>query len=62
MRADVNGSGGVNLLDLVLIAQAFNQQVPPADARLNQNGDSRISLLDISLAASNYNRFVSACP
>jgi hypothetical protein len=62
MRADINGSGSVNLLDLSALAQVFNQTVPPASARLDQNGDGKINLLDISTVAKVFNASVASCP
>jgi hypothetical protein len=62
MRADVNGSGNVNLLDLSAIAQWSNQAVPPAPSRIDQNGDAKINLLDLSAVAGNFNKTVAvAC-
>jgi hypothetical protein len=60
MRADVNGSGNVNLLDLSAIAQWSNQAVPPAPSRIDQNGDAKINLLDLSAVAGNFNKTVAA--
>ncbi|MHB8377073.1 MAG: dockerin type I domain-containing protein [Dehalococcoidia bacterium] len=62
MRADVNGDGNVNILDLPGIAQHYGQDIPPAPARIDQNADARINIFDLSLAASDYGRAVSACP
>ncbi len=53
---DVNGSGGVNSLDLMLIAQAFNAQ--PGGQRwiagYDLNGDQRINSADLRLTALHY--------
>ena len=62
MRADVNGSGKVTLADLILVAQQYNQNVPPSPARLDQNASAKITLGDLILQAQVYNQSVSACP
>ncbi|MHB8516079.1 MAG: NHL domain-containing protein [Dehalococcoidia bacterium] len=62
MRADVNGDGSVNILDLAGIAVYYNQSIPPAPARLDQNGDGTINILDLASVATVYNQSVSACP
>jgi hypothetical protein len=61
MRADIDGSGSVNLLDLSAVAGAFNEQIPPASARLDQNGDGRINLLDLAINAAAFGGHVSDC-
>ena len=62
MRADVNGSAKVTLGDLILTAQQYNLDIPPATARYNQNGDAKITLADLILMAQVYNQSVGACP
>ena len=44
--ADVNGDGVVNVLDLVLVANAFGDQEP------NLNGDGTVNILDLVLVAN----------
>lgn len=61
-RADVNGDGKVNIVDLASLAGYYNQNVPPAPARDDQNRDGKINIIDLSMAASVYNQLVSACP
>ena len=41
MRADVDGDGGVSILDLTKVAQWFTQTIPPAPYRYNQDSDRR---------------------
>lgn len=63
MRADVNGDAKVTILDLSLVAGAYNEDVPPASARLDQNGDGKITILDLSLQGGVYNEGIAtACP
>ena len=64
MRADVNGDGKVNIVDLSMLASHYNQTVPPAPARDDQGAvpDGKINIIDLSAAASVYNQLVSACP
>ena len=62
IRADVDGSGTVNILDLSNIAKSYNQTIPPAPARLDQNADGKINILDLSLPARRYNQTIAACP
>lgn len=44
-RADVNGDGVVNILDLVLVANAFGADVPYL------NSDGVVNILDIVIVA-----------
>ncbi len=44
---DVNGDGNVNIFDLVLIVQNFNQTNPQADV----NGDGDVNIFDLILVA-----------
>jgi hypothetical protein len=62
MRADVNNSGKVTLADLILMAQQYNQNVPPAPARYDQNASAKITLADLILVAQVYNQTPSLCP
>ncbi|MHB8684691.1 MAG: dockerin type I domain-containing protein [Dehalococcoidia bacterium] len=62
MRADVNGDGVVNILDLAAIAAYINQPVTPANARFNQNADLAINIIDIAAAAGRYTQTVASCP
>ncbi len=43
---DVNRDGSVNILDFVLVAQAFGQQ-PPSNARADVNNDGQVNVLDL---------------
>jgi hypothetical protein len=65
MRADVDGDGGVHLLDLARAASVYGEAVPPAPSRYNQGPapfDSAINLLDLSKMAAKYNESVGQCP
>lgn len=65
MRADVDGSGKVNILDLSIVAAKYGQLVPPAPQRDDQGPppfDNRINILDLSKMAGHYNQLVTACP
>ena len=46
--ADVNGDGKVNILDLVFVANAFDEY----DTKADVNGDGEVSILDLVLVAS----------
>ena len=43
---DVNRDGSVNILDLVLVAQAFGGK-PPSNARADVNNDGQVNILDL---------------
>lgn len=62
MRADMNGDGEVNGLDLALLAKQFLQPAPPADARRDLNGDGLLNALDLALLGKSFLKNVSACP
>ena len=62
MRADVNGDGRVNILDLSNEALYYNKLVPVAPPRYDQNSNGTINILDLSMTALWYNQFVSVCP
>jgi hypothetical protein len=62
MRADVDGDGGVSILDLTKVAQKFTQSVPPAPERYNQDADNQISILDLTRIAQVFTQKVTACP
>ncbi len=65
MRADVNGSGTVNILDLATVAGYYGYSVPPAPARYRQGPPpfgAQINILDLSKIAAQYQKRVSACP
>ena len=47
---DVNRDGSVNILDLVLVAQAFGGK-PPNNARADVNNDGQVNVLDLVLVA-----------
>jgi len=53
--ADINGDGGVNLLDLSILANNYGQE-SPADpmANLNPTADNGVDLLDISIFANSW--------
>jgi hypothetical protein len=61
MRADMNGDGTVDGLDLNLLARQYTQNVPPADARRDLNADMMLNGLDLGRLARVYLQNVSAC-
>ncbi|MHB8377638.1 MAG: S8 family serine peptidase [Dehalococcoidia bacterium] len=62
MRADVNGDGTVNILDLATEAVHYNEKIPPAPPRLDQNGDGSVNILDLAKTAVQYLKDVTLCP
>jgi hypothetical protein len=62
MRADLNGDGVVNGIDLAAFALDFTKSVPPANARTDQNGDGVINGIDLALFATHFLQPVAACP
>ncbi|MHB8514872.1 MAG: dockerin type I domain-containing protein [Dehalococcoidia bacterium] len=62
MRADVNGDGRVDILDLSTMAVHYSELTPPAPIRLDQNADGKINILDLALAASVYREPIALCP
>lgn len=65
-KADVNLSGGVNILDLSVAASKFGQSASITDNtdsiwELDQNGDSHMNILDLSIQASFFGQAVPAC-
>ncbi|MHB8516393.1 MAG: hypothetical protein ACYC9X_08720 [Dehalococcoidia bacterium] len=65
MRADVNGDGAVNILDLAGAASRYSEAVPPAPARYDQGPpsfDNIINILDLAKMAGVYGQSVAACP
>ena len=57
-KSDVNGDGNVNILDLVLVAQAFDEYSVNADI----NGDGVVNILDLVLVASAFRNDEMAAP
>ena len=47
-KTDVNGDGEVNILDLVVVANAFGEENPKADV----NGDGEVNILDLVAVAN----------
>ena len=45
--ADINGDGTVNILDLVMVANAFGEAAP------DLNGDGTVNILDLVIVANN---------
>ena len=62
MRADINGDGAVNGLDLRSMALVFTETVPPAPARVDQNGDNVVNGLDLRSLALEFTKSITACP
>jgi hypothetical protein len=60
MRADVNHSSIVNVIDLMLTAQQFGP-VPPQNERMDQQADAHINVLDLRRIAIVVDRRVSQC-
>jgi len=61
MRADLNGDGIVNGLDLGQFAMWFPSTVPPAPERVDQNGDGNINGLDLGAVSLAFTKSVSEC-
>ncbi len=59
MRADANGDGVVNSIDLLVVAKAGQRW--PRVLRMDQNGDGRVNALDLLIVAKRQNRSVSGC-
>ena len=57
-KTDVNGDGKVNILDLVFVANAFDEYNANADV----NGDGVVSILDLVLVASAFGNDGMAAP
>ena len=57
-KTDVNGDGKVNILDLVFVANAFDEYGAKADV----NGDGVVSILDLVLVASAFGNDDMAAP
>ena len=57
-QSDVNEDGEINILDLVLVAQAFGTQNPNADV----NGDGAVNILDLVEVASQLGEEAAAAP
>ena len=62
MRADINGNGVVGFSDLLLLAAAYNQSVPPAPERSKQRADNLINFNDLLAFAQEYIKPISDCP
>lgn len=61
MRADLDGNGAVNGIDLALLATDFSHTVPPANARTDQDGNSVVNGIDLAYFALEFLKQVSAC-
>ena len=53
--ADVNQDGGVDILDLLIVATRFGES-PPADARVDVNQDNIVNILDLVVIANLMNK------
>ncbi len=60
-REDVNRDGSVNILDLVLVAQAFGGK-PPSNARADVNNDGQVNVLDLVQVAGALGEDAAAAP
>ncbi|MFN8472019.1 MAG: S8 family serine peptidase [Anaerolineae bacterium] len=56
LAGDVNGSGSIDLFDLVILAANYGQSVPPGDSRADITGDGSIDLFDLVLLGMNYGK------
>ncbi len=56
LAGDANGDNKIDLMDLVLVAAAYDRSVPPADVRADLNEDKYIDLLDLVLLGMNYGK------
>jgi parallel beta-helix repeat protein len=58
LKGDVNGDGKVNILDAILLANAFNSR--PGDVNWNPNadfnGDEKVNILDAIILSSNFGK------
>jgi hypothetical protein len=61
MRADVNNSRNVDVIDLYLAAREAGP-VPPHNPRMNQTNDGKIDVIDLFRIAQSANKNVSTCP
>ena len=57
-QSDVNGDGKINIQDLVLVAQAFEEYNEKADV----NGDGTVNILDLVQVASHFGEEVASAP
>ncbi len=62
MRADLNGDGHANIIDLSALSAQFLQTIPPGPVRDDQNGDNQVNIIDLTAASSVFLESVSACP
>lgn len=60
-RADVNGDGKVNILDLSTVGAWFARPIPVAPVPADQNGDGVINVIDLSLMASVFLQNTGSC-
>ena len=58
IAADVNSDGGVNILDLVLVASGFGNEGP--DLAADINGDGVVNILDLVLVAGAFGNTAAA--
>ncbi len=55
-QGDANGDGVVDVLDLVIVAVAYNPHGPVSDPRADVNGDSVVDLFDLVLVTRDFGR------
>ena len=57
-ESDINKDGTIDILDLILVAKAFESQ----DANADVNGDGTIDILDLVEVASHFGKEIAAAP
>ncbi len=55
LPGDLDGDGFVGLLDLDIILNNWNQNVPPADPAADPTGDNFVGLADLDIVLNNWN-------
>jgi len=53
LAGDLNNSGKVNIVDIVIVAVAFSSS-PPSDPRADVNKDGKVNIVDLAIVAIHY--------
>ncbi len=61
MRADLNGDGTVNIVDLAQLSAFFLETTPPAPARDDQNNDGKLNIIDLTMEGSQFLHTIGTC-